>query len=101
MADIPAELPNELTQILCSGAAVRIERIVSCGHASEADFWYQQHEHEWVILLSGGAILQWGDGSEQALAPGDYVFIPAGTRHRVAGTLASEPSIWLAVFFTP
>ncbi|WP_339898096.1 cupin domain-containing protein [uncultured Gilvimarinus sp.] len=99
-ADIPEQLPQELTQTLCQSTTVRVERIVSQGHASAADFWYEQDEHEWVLLLSGGAILQWGDGSEQALAPGDYVLIPAGTRHRVAGTLASELSIWLAVFFT-
>ncbi|WP_052480863.1 cupin domain-containing protein [Gilvimarinus agarilyticus] len=98
-ADIPEQLPQELTQTLCHSTAVRIERIVSQGHASAVDAWYEQDEHEWVLLLSGGAVLQWGDGSEQPLAPGDYVLIPAGTRHRVAGTLASEPSIWLAVFF--
>lgn len=100
MADIPAELPDELTQTLCRSPSVRVERIVSYGHASAADFWYQQDENEWVVLLSGGAILQWQDGTEQALAPGDYLLIPANTRHRVAGTVAGEPSIWLAVFFS-
>lgn len=96
---IPDKLPEELTQTLACGQGVRVERIVSLGHASGADEWYDQPEHEWVLLLTGGAILQWADGSEQTLAPGDYVLIPAGTRHRVAGTLPDEHSIWLAVFF--
>ncbi|BFM19245.1 cupin domain-containing protein [Gilvimarinus japonicus] len=100
MGDIPAELTDELTQTLCNSASLRIERIVSKGHASESEFWYEQDEHEWVVLLSGGAVLQWSDGSFQSLAPGDYVLIPAGTRHRLEGTLADELSIWLAVFFT-
>jgi hypothetical protein len=30
---------------------VRIERIISHGHASPADFWYDQPQHEWVIVL--------------------------------------------------
>lgn len=98
--DIPSQLPQELLQTLCQNKHVRIQRIVSKGHASAADFWYQQKEHEWVILLSGGAVLQWRDGRVQSLAPGDYVFIPAGTRHRLEGTLADELSVWLAVFFT-
>ena len=98
-AAIPSLLPEELTQVLADTDGVRIERILSCGQASAPDFWYQQSEHEWVLLLSGGAVLQWADGSCQSLAPGDYVFIPAGTRHRVEGTLADEVSLWLAIFF--
>ncbi|UTF58699.1 cupin domain-containing protein [Gilvimarinus sp. DA14] len=98
-ADIPAQLPQELSTRLLDAKNLRIERIVSYGHASEPDFWYQQEEHEWVILLTGGALLRWASGREEALAPGDYVFIPAGEKHRVEGTLADEHSVWLAVFF--
>ena len=99
MEQIPSDLPQELMQTLCESANVRVERIVSKGHASAPDFWYEQDDNEWVVLLSGGAVLQWGDGSFQSLAPGDYVLIPAGTRHRLEGTLADDLSIWLAVFF--
>ncbi|MDO3384404.1 cupin domain-containing protein [Gilvimarinus sp. SDUM040013] len=101
LADIPEQLPEELFTTLASVAGVRIERIVSRGHSSAPDFWYQQDEHEWIILLSGGAVLRWENDAEQALAPGDYVMIPAGTRHRVEGTLADENTIWLAVFIPP
>lgn len=101
LADIPEQLPEELLTTLAQVAGVRIERIVSRGHASAPGFWYQQEEHEWVIVLSGGAVLRWEDGQEQALAPGDYVLIPAGVRHRVEGTLAGEDTVWLAVFIPP
>ncbi|WP_020207681.1 cupin domain-containing protein [Gilvimarinus chinensis] len=99
-ADIPEKLPQELSSLLLEGKNVRIERIVSLGHSSKPGFWYQQNEHEWVVLLTGGALLRWEDGREETLAPGDYVYIPAGEKHRVEGTLAGEHSVWLAIFFT-
>src|SRR5262245_56175375 len=52
-ADLPQHLPKELVQILISAVDVRIERIVSHGHASPADFWYEQAQAEWVIVLKG------------------------------------------------
>jgi cupin 2 domain-containing protein len=79
---------------------LKIERIVSCGQASPPGFWYAQPQNEWVILLKGGAGLRFEDEtSEQALSPGDYVFIPAGKRHRVEWTSPAEPTVWLAVHF--
>jgi hypothetical protein len=51
--DLPQHLPKELVQTLIRAADVRIERIVSHGHASPADFWYDQPQHEWVIVLKG------------------------------------------------
>ena len=39
-ADLPARLPDELISTLLDAAAVRIERIVSHGHASPDGFWY-------------------------------------------------------------
>ena len=53
----------------------------------------------WVLLLRGAARLQWEDGSEVALQPGDHVLIAAGRRHRVAWTDPSGPTVWLAVHF--
>ena len=50
-ADLPAHLPAELFTTLLDAADVRIERIVSHGHASPADFWYGQPQHEWVTVL--------------------------------------------------
>ena len=41
-AGIPAELPQELFQTLLATPGLRIERIVSLGHASPEGFWYDQ-----------------------------------------------------------
>ena len=56
--DLPQHLPKELVQMLLRAADVRIERIISHGHASPADFWYDQDQHEWVIVLKGAARLR-------------------------------------------
>ncbi len=53
--DLPQHLPKEVVQTLIQAADVRIERIISHGHASAADFWYDQPQHEWVIVLKGAA----------------------------------------------
>ena len=78
---------------------LRIERIVSRGHATPSDRVYDQDEDEWVVLLAGAARL-WLDGEgEVALAPGDHLLIPAHRRHRVTWTSPDGPTIWLAVHF--
>lgn len=87
--DLPARLPDELTNTLLEAADVRIERIVSHGHASPADFWYDQAQHEWVIVLQGAARLQFEDGTVE-MRSGDSLNIPAHRKHRVE---------WLAVHY--
>ncbi|CAH2793991.1 MAG: Mannose-6-phosphate isomerase (EC [uncultured Paraburkholderia sp.] len=79
---------------------VRIERIVSHGHASPPDFWYDSPRTEWVVLLSGAATLEFeGDPAPCVLKPGDHVLIEVHRRHRVAATSDAEPSVWLAVYY--
>jgi len=95
---IPAALPDEWFQTLWDSDRVKIERIVSRGHRSPDDFWYDQAQHEWVAVLKGRAALMFeGDAEETVLGVGDALFIPAGTRHRVAWTAAGEETVWLAV----
>lgn len=96
--DIHANLPDELLITLLDAANVRIERIVSHGHASPEGFWYDQDEHEWVIILQGAAKLRLEDNVME-LKPGDHVLIPAHKKHRVEWTTPDEPTIWLAVFY--
>jgi len=99
-ADIPAQLPQELVDVLVDEPAVRIERIVSRGHSSAADAWYDQQQHEFVLLLSGGARLQFESPARSVeLVAGDHLLIPAHQRHRVAWTADGQDSVWLAVFF--
>ena len=96
--DLPANLPDELITTLLKAANIRIERMVSHGHVSPEGFWYDQDEHEWVIVLKGAATLRFEDCS-QDMKPGDFVNIPAHTKHRVEWTTPDEPTIWLAVFY--
>lgn len=98
--NIPEELPEELFEILQNGNGMRIERIVSRGHASPEGFWYDQEDHEWVLLLKGAATLKF-EGQRQPvdLGPGDYLNIPAHTRHRVEWTDPRQETVWLAVFY--
>ncbi len=98
-ANLPAALPTELVTVLAENSHVRIERIVSTGQCSPDGFWYDQAEHEWVIVLKGAAKLEFHDGAALHLTPGDSVLIPAHQRHRVAWTTPDEPTVWLAVFY--
>ncbi len=98
-ADLPTTLPKELVTILAQSQHVRIERIVSTGHASPEGFWYDQVEHEWVVVLKGEAKLVFEDGESVQMKLGDHALIPAHRKHRVEWTTPEEPTVWLAVFW--
>jgi cupin 2 domain-containing protein len=99
-ANIPHSLPQELCEELARGAGVCIERIVSQGHRSPAEFWYDQPHDEWVVLLQGSAGLRFaGEPTVLTLHPGDYVNIPAHVRHRVEWTDARQQTVWLAIHY--
>ena len=97
-AAIPPVITDEVFQTLVSTGAMRIERIVSLGHSSPPDFWYDQEEHEWVVLLQGAARLK-VESEVVQLRPGDFLNIAAHQKHRVEWTTPHEPTIWLAVFY--
>lgn len=107
----PGHLPEELVEVIDGGRATfRIERIVSRGHVSAPDFWYDQDEDEWVWLLRGSATLEVETApavgtpgvtvisSRIDLDPGDYVLLPAHTRHRVSWTAPDTDTVWLSIF---
>ena len=95
-ADLPQDVMHEHFMELLRSSAVTIERIVSHGQASPPGFWYDQDRAEWVIVLKGSAELRIdGEPAPRHLRVGDYVHLPAHTRHRVEWTDA--PTIWLAV----
>ena len=103
---LPSPLPrpeeDESVDILARAKNVRVERIVSTGQASPPGFWYDQDEHEWVLLLSGSARLEFDEPARVLeLRPGDAVTIPAHERHRVAATAPGQDTVWLAVFYKP
>jgi cupin 2 domain-containing protein len=94
--DLPPLLPKEVVQTLIQAAQVRVERIISRGHASPADFWYDQQQAEWVIVLRGAARLQFEETMVEMTA-GDFINIPAFKKHRVDWTTPDEPTVWLGV----
>jgi cupin 2 domain-containing protein len=97
---VPQRLPEEQITELLAAQGLRIERIVSTGHASATGFWHDQDCAQWVLLLSGSAgLLVEGEAEPRVLGPGDHVLIPAHIRHRVAWTDPEQPTIWLAVHF--
>ena len=98
LTDIPDHLPKELAQVLTSGTHARIERIVSRGHISAPDFWYDQDWDEFVLLVAGAGRLEF-ELEQIEMKPGDYVHIPAHRRHRVAWTHPEQPTVWLAVHY--
>lgn len=101
-AGIPERLPDELLEVLWQASALRVERIVSRGHASPPGFWYDQETDEWVVLLTGSAGLRIeGRDEVVTLGPGDYLVLPARQRHRVEWTDAGRDTVWLAVHARP
>ena len=91
---------TEETLSLLSSDKVRIERILSSGQASPPGFWYDQEEHEWVLVLRGFGMIEYQDGTQIMLAPGDHLHIPPHVRHRVSQTSRQEPTLWLAVLWS-
>jgi len=98
LSSLPATLPAEITETLVQAKHVRIERIVSQGHATPPEFWYDQEQNEFVLLVQGAARLRFED-SVVEMKPGDWIEIPAHRRHRVEWTTPEEKTVWLAVFY--
>jgi len=97
---IPLNIQKEVTERIISNANVRIERIISRGQSSPENFWYDQEENEWVILIKGRARLSFYDENKiVVLNEGDYLDIPAHKKHRVEWTDPDKETIWLAVFY--
>lgn len=97
-SEVPTVLPDELIHTLLTAESFRIERIVSHGHSTPPDLWYDQDQHEWVLLITGAARLQFEDKVIQ-LRPGDFINIPAHRRHRVEWTSHDDTTIWLTIHY--
>jgi cupin 2 domain-containing protein len=88
---------SEKFEQIVSGKNIQIERIISTGQTTPAGQWYDQTTDEWVILLQGEAELSYTDDTRIKLTAGDYLLIPAHTKHRVEYTSIDPACIWLAV----
>jgi len=98
-AALPENLTAEVFEKLVDSDNVTIERIVSKGHTSPKSGWYDQDNHEWVMVLKGEAKLVFENEPELHLKAGDYINIPAHTRHRVSWTPPERETVWLAVHY--
>ncbi|MCX7406665.1 MAG: cupin domain-containing protein [Planctomycetales bacterium] len=50
------------------------------------------------MVLKGAARLRFEDGEQTVeMQSGDFVNLPAHTKHQVEWTMPDEPTIWLAV----
>lgn len=98
-AAIPQRLSEEQFDVLLERGRVRIERIVSRGHSSPETGWYDQEQNEWVVVLRGAAVVAFEDGRSMTLKQGDFLEIPAHSRHRVDWTDPRVATVWLAVHY--
>lgn len=83
---------GERFDTLLSHQALVIERIVSTSKIESQQ--YVQEQDEWVVLLTGEALLEVA-GRQVPLRAGDYLFLPAHTPHTVLRV--SDGAMWLAV----
>ena len=97
-ANLPVASEDEIFESVLERPGLRLHRIVSNGQSSPPTGWYDQNDHEWVVILSGSAGLEIeGEKTIRTLRPGDYVYLPAHLRHRVAWTDKNHPTVWLAI----
>ncbi len=96
---LPSELDQESSLEILKSDNLLIERIVSKGHTSPEQGWYDQAENEWVMVLQGAGELTYEDGRTLRLTIGDSLLIPAHVKHKVSWTDPDTETVWLAVFF--
>lgn len=88
---------EEVLETLIKTPGLLVERIVSHGQTTVIGEWYDQAGDEWVLLLTGRAVIRFESDETIELLPGDYLFIPAHRKHRVEFTSADPDCIWLAI----
>ena len=91
-------LSDEFLETILPADSFFVERIISEGHASPQDFWYDQKTNEFVLLLKGEAEIQFEEESI-VLKPGDYLIIPKHKKHRVNRTHPKEKTFWLTIHY--
>lgn len=99
-SNLPENIPVEIFEVLAKSDHCKVERIISRGQKSPENFWYDQDENEWVLVLKGRARLRFEQNEELVeLNEGEYLNIPAHCKHHVEWTDPNQETIWLAVFY--
>lgn len=92
---------QESVQVLLAQPGWRLERIHSCAASSPQAGWFDQSEHEWVLLLQGTARLKFADEARpRDLSRGDVLQIAPHRLHRVLMTDPAPGTVWLALFWS-
>lgn len=103
LSNVPSDgsrLAEESFLTLLDGVAgpLTLKRIVSTGHSTPLDEWYDQDDDEWCIVLRGSArLLIEGESDARQMDCGDWVYLPRKVRHRVAWTDPAQTTVWLAL----
>jgi cupin 2 domain-containing protein len=93
------DLHDEFFENILETQNFRVERIISRGHKSPENFWYDQETNEFVLLLKGEAELEFENKGKLKLKPGDYLIIKAHEKHRVAMTKNDGESFWITIHY--
>ncbi|HNQ62953.1 MAG TPA: cupin domain-containing protein [Syntrophorhabdaceae bacterium] len=92
---------DEYFETMLEANNFKLERIISNGQITPCGQWYDQERDEWVVLLTGAAVIMFEDEAEPIIMkPGDYINIPAHKRHRVEWTDQSQKTVWLALHYS-
>mgnify|MGYP000096090474 FL=1 len=99
-SNIPRHMGDEVFDTILAFDGCDIKRIISKGHQSRPDDWYDQERKEWVMVLKGSAALKFkNEDNVVEMIPGSYVHIPAHCKHKVEWTDPDVETIWLAVYY--
>ncbi len=94
---------GEHIETVAAFGRVVVEQILSAASDPDAEpTTYDQDQDEWVVVLAGAATLEIDAADRPTtveLGPGDWVLLPAHTRHRVRTTAAGTN--WIAVHLHP
>ena len=96
LSNIPLSSKEEIFEIITQNNNIKIERIISYGQTTANDYWYNQEEDEFIVIIEGKATILYDDKSTFNLKKGDTLYIKAHQKHKV--TYTSSPTIWLAIF---
>jgi cupin 2 domain-containing protein len=83
---------GEVDHLFVKGAAVSVRQVLSGELRSPVE--YLQAEDEWALVVDGSALLE-VTGEAREMGPGDWVWLPAGTPHRLVST--KPGTSWLTV----
>ncbi|MFZ9659322.1 MAG: cupin domain-containing protein [Arcobacteraceae bacterium] len=87
---------KETFEQIINNSKIKIEKIISYGDITPEDFWYDQDQDEFVMIIEGFAIIKYEDGTIFELHQDDNLYIPAHQKHKVIYT--KNRTIWLAMF---